>query len=1084
MSQISTRQSLACAVLAVCSLAYSTSAGAATELRADRTLQSLTGTHVHEQQFIDGLPVVGGEQLEEVAPDGTRRVTYRHLAREPREGATRAAALAAPAGAALLYLDVDGAATLAWRTRVEETPLQPYAVYTDAATGALLRRDPLFWSATARVFPVNPVAGLNDPALRDQNDSAAAVPGAAYATVDLSNLEPSGMLRGPNVSIVDDQLPATAHADAAQPLLFDRSQPQFEEVNAYFHIDRSQRYLQSLGYAGPRAIVAYSIPVDPHAASGQDNSFYVQSSVTGRGELFFGDGGTDDAEDSDIVLHEFGHAIEDWIAPGAFGGGSAGEARALGEGFGDYWAFSQNYAGTAKSGRDPFCIADWDARCAGDNSAEQCGYPPGADCLRRVDSTKTMADFIHITSSGTEHKNGEIWSSALREIFMNLVARQGVADGSRAADTMVIEAHFGLPPLPTYATMARRLVDADRLLYAGTHVSTICAAMVGRGILGAGECGAFPHGEWSYVQSTDHGLPIPDANPAGLTSTLTVDDARPIQQLAVQLDVRHPSRGDLRIVLVAPDGTQVVLLEPSLDRGADVRGKFGVDIAPSQPLDVLNGKTARGSWKLVVIDTLARDTGTLVSWSLVLRLAGDAVAESRPNDTYRLVVPVAGHVPGASGATFMTDLRLFNPDPQPVTASIIFTPSGADGRTIFASANVVVGSHQVVQLEDAIAQLFQTTGIGQLEIGSESPSLLATSRIYTQAAGGGTYGQYVPATPVARALRAGNAPMYIPDLEVPLARRSNLGVADEDGSTVRLYGAAGDVVSTTSYPIAPFSHFQLPLAASGSNVVYLAEVTVSGGAAVLAYGSVIDNSSNDGVFTPAQPAPESGDSYALPVIRAKGALGTTWQSELTVAGIDPRSSAAGFSVLYVDGQSAQRTSATLPGPGAHAEYTLHDLLGQAFNRESGFGLLRIDLQPGVIVTSRITVTNGDGLTYGQFVPPVSTGFANVLQGLQSGDILNAESSSSFRTNAGLANLGGSTAKVRLIAYDAAGTERGRAEVAIEPLQLVQVPLSSFVGGALVNGRLHIDVLQASRGVLAYASTIDNITGDPIYLLAR
>ena len=36
-------------------------------------------------------------------------------------------------------------------------------------------------------------------------------------------------------------------------------------------------------------------------------------------------------------------------------------------------------------------------------------------------SAATMADFIISSASGTEHKNGEIWSSALREIFMALV---------------------------------------------------------------------------------------------------------------------------------------------------------------------------------------------------------------------------------------------------------------------------------------------------------------------------------------------------------------------------------------------------------------------------------------------------------------------------------------------------------------------------------------------------------------------------------------------------------------------------------------------------------------------------------------
>ena len=50
-----------------------------------------------------------------------------------------------------------------------------------------------------------------------------------------------------------------------------------------------------------------------------------------------------------------------------------------------------------------------------------------------------MADFINSSLSGTEHRNGEIWSSALREIFMTI--------GRRKTDTLVLEATFGVPPL-------------------------------------------------------------------------------------------------------------------------------------------------------------------------------------------------------------------------------------------------------------------------------------------------------------------------------------------------------------------------------------------------------------------------------------------------------------------------------------------------------------------------------------------------------------------------------------------------------------------------------------------------------------
>ncbi|HEX3577008.1 MAG TPA: proprotein convertase P-domain-containing protein, partial [Thermoanaerobaculia bacterium] len=604
----------------------------AQDLRLDYERESLLGTYRHYTQYVNGLPVLGGEVIERVAHDGSVRELHRAIATpSPKRAliAKSAAVAAAPPGdlrdAQLVAVNVGGEARPAWRVVVEEKPHEPVAHYIDAATGTLLVSQPLFAQVTAkgRVFDTNPVAKLNDPSLRDQNNSAAAVPEAAYSLVDLLELNPTGMLTGPNVQIADSDPPSTLHADAAQPLLFDRSQPQFEEVNVYFQIDRSQRYMQSLGYTGARRIVGYAIPVDPHALNGSDNSLYVGGNVPGQGKLYFGDGGVDDAEDPDIVLHEFFHSVQDWIAPSAFFGASSSQSRAMAEGFSDYWAYSSNYEAGLGSGRDPYCLADWDARCAGDDSSQNCGYPAGADCLRRVDSVKTMNDFINSDISGTEHKNGEIWSSALREIFDALVRRHGVTEGRHTADTLVLESMFGAPSDPKYAGIARTLLDADRALNGGTHTVTICSAFTARLILGASDCGSAPRGEVTLFQSPQQGLVIPDNSPAGVTSTFDITDSRAIDRLAVNVNIVHPSRGDLQILLTAPDGTTVILQNQSTDHAPFTQVTYGVDADAAERLDVFHGRAANGRWTLTVKDLQAPNAGTLLSWSLAITFAGD-----------------------------------------------------------------------------------------------------------------------------------------------------------------------------------------------------------------------------------------------------------------------------------------------------------------------------------------------------------------------------------------------------------------------------------------------------------------------------
>ncbi|HEX3110802.1 MAG TPA: proprotein convertase P-domain-containing protein, partial [Thermoanaerobaculia bacterium] len=690
------------------------------ELRLDYTRVSLTKTVRHYTQVVDGVEVAGGERIEE-----NGRVVFDRLAHLPERRTPSSAVVLVHREGEPAYVNDNGTLRPALRVVEFARPMEPYERWYDSETGALLRERPMFYTVKGRVFDVNPVAKLNDPTLRDQNNSASAVPDAAYSVVDLPDLTPSAPLAGPNAQIVDVEAPFTVHADPSKPLdTLNRSQPEFEEVNAYFQIDRAQRYLQSLGYVGARRLVDYSVPIDAHAANGTDNSYFIEANPPGHGTLYFGDGGTDDAEDSDIMLHEFMHAIHNWIAPGALSGGSSSQAAALAEGLGDYWSFSSTYDATRASGRDPACIADWDARCGGDADSENCGYPVGADCLRRVDSTKTLADFKNSTDPGTEHLNGEIWSSALRDIFL--------AIGKENTDRVVLESLFGIPPSPSFHDLAQRMVESDRALRGGADVNVICGAMTLRGIFAAGECGAPLKGEYTSYPAAIAVTPIPDDG-TPLSSSVTVSDPRAIVSVAVRVDIRHQRRGDLAITLVSPDGSEFVLKQTSdADQTADLHATYGLDAAPVTSLTPLVGRPAQGTWTLVVVDKFPGDVGVLESWSLLLKLTGDTTLDARPQLAVRKVVPAAGHLTGALGRQYVSDLWLYSASGGTVT--LLFTPTGADGTTDFAAMPVAVCPNCVVRLDDVVAQL-GTTGLGQLELTSDT-AFIATSRTYYRDANG------------------------------------------------------------------------------------------------------------------------------------------------------------------------------------------------------------------------------------------------------------------------------------------------------------------------------------------------------------
>jgi subtilisin-like proprotein convertase family protein len=981
----------------------------ATALVLELVRHSLTGTHCRYREYVDGIPT----------DTYVTRPCPGVILSEAKDLPGSIAQGEGPSPSARLRMTRGG--RVVRREIRYESPLRPFAYDYDATTGALVERTPLFYNATARVFDPNPVASLNDPTLQDRNDSASAVPESAYRIVQLETA-PGGPLRNASGAIVNRQPPNIPPTESAAVLLFDRQDDRFEDVNALFHVDDTQRYLQSLGYTGERSIAPYAIEIDPHAANGEDNSFFLPSPTRiGFGALHFGDGGTDDAEDADLVVHEYGHALLEWIAPGTYLGTFSSEARALSEAFGDYLAFSQHVAQRVESGRDPFCFADWDARCWEDDPSQGCVYAPGSDCLRRLDSPRTMAEYERNGGSGVEHRNGMIWSSALRELHQQL--------GKTVADTLVIESLFDTPPHPTFAIAAKRLLDADRLLYGGAHASAICGVMSARGILSG--CDDRPRGEQTLFQSRERNLPIPDAIQAGVTSRITIADPRAIEHLAVRVDIAHRTRGDLRIELVAPDGTTVLLQQLSSELTPGIHTTFGITAEPNESLDILRGRSAAGTWQLIVRDLRTLDVGTLLSWGLVIQFEGDLPLATRPRGERSQMIPAVAHVFGVGATPFSSDLRVANTSAERETATLIFTPSGQDGRTSFSALDAVLEPGQTLAFDDVVESAFHTAGTGSLEILGD---VVAMSRTYATTEAG-TMGQQIPPNLettvaggrllVAEALRAGST-------------RVNAGLVETAGGSGVVHVDGRDVT------IAPFSHVQFPLASE------LLEVTVrSGDARVAAYLSEVDNETSDAMFIPASQVPVDARVVVAPVVSTHGV--NDWTSDVWT-----RAFGNGTTVTArARKEGVDIDSAVFLG----GRTVYEDILASVF-QTSGLAGLHLPLPAGAMAWSRVRTGRKS-----QFIPFLEA------DGPLEQQLLFIETTNGYRTNIGFA---GTASLAEITVYDAAGVEVQRMTLgtgAGTAQTAVLVPV--------VNGRATVRFL-GGRG-RAYASLVDNRTGDATYV---
>jgi len=293
------------------------------------------------------------------------------------------------------------------------------------------------------VFLPNPVVTLQDQGLEDQNDADYPALAGAYQVVRLRNLDHSGYLRGDWADVCG----TTCAFSGRERYFYDRSETGFEQVMAYYAVTKAQRYLRSLGFTDVN-----DEPQTVKIRAGFDNSFFD----TVKDELQFGKGGVDDAEDMEIIWHEYGHAIQVDQVPGF---GESQDALAIGEGFADYWAYTMS--APVSGGYDPACIADWDA----------VSYAVGEPhCLRRVDLDLTMADRI-----GESHHDGQIWSRALYEIHQEL--------GRTKADTIIITSHFGFAVDAPFEDAAQATVDAARALYGQNEANVVADAFEARGIL-------------------------------------------------------------------------------------------------------------------------------------------------------------------------------------------------------------------------------------------------------------------------------------------------------------------------------------------------------------------------------------------------------------------------------------------------------------------------------------------------------------------------------------------------------------------------------------------------------------------------
>ncbi len=307
---------------------------------------------------------------------------------------------------------------------------------------------------SAMVFDPDPRTALGRDDLEDDDPAAAFADAYVLRPLpDVTQRADGFHLEGPWARVADFDAPA-GQPEPTVAGVWDsrRGERAFLEANAYFHVDQNQRYLQSLGFDGETGVQQRAVDIDVDAANGADHAYYAP----GVNRLGFGRGCVDDAEDADVVLHEYALALVEDILPDWTGG----DAGAIAKGFADYWAASYSY-GTANGATfHPDWMYTWDGhnRCWAGRALNQVDAA--------YDPERTYAA-DQLLSDGTWAL--ELWSAALFQPMKQLVA---MGRPRQEADLIAIQTLFALSDgaLMRDAALAA-LAAAEALFPDGPHAS-------------------------------------------------------------------------------------------------------------------------------------------------------------------------------------------------------------------------------------------------------------------------------------------------------------------------------------------------------------------------------------------------------------------------------------------------------------------------------------------------------------------------------------------------------------------------------------------------------------------------------------
>lgn len=214
-----------------------------------------------------------------------------------------------------------------------------------------------------------------------------------------------------------------------------------------------------------------------------------------------------------------------------------------------------------------------------------------------------------------------------------------------------------------------------------------------------------------------------------------------------------------------------------------------------------------------------------------------------------------------------------------------------------------------------------------------------------------------------------------------------------------------------------------------------------------------------------------------------GSNNTTWRTDLELRSVSSMPTQVRIDLLRRNRDNTTHPSVVVD-VAAGTAHRFEDVLDLLFGVEGSATLRLTTLSGEIRATSRTYNVTPDG-TYGQFIGATTPG--DIFDWGTDATLIQLSSSptgsTGFRTNIGLVNLEPIVATIHVDLYRDDLTHLGRVSTTLEPYEFDQIDniFGTVTSAEVADGFAIIRTERIDSTYLAYASVIDNLTGDPIFI---